>query len=122
MARIDVSELMNDPDFISEITIVRRVPTVNQYGTQTFVETLIVTHASVQGIGRNALLRLPEGVQAKNMKTIYCMTPIYSDVAGGYADQIIFESLRYNVMNVIPWNNFGQGWYEADIVLEKASL
>lgn len=123
MARIDVSELMVDPDFISPISIVRRTATVNTYGENVLANaTPLTVVGSVQSVGRNTLKRLPDGALLQNWKTVYCKTPLYADVASGYADQVIFEGLTYNVKNVLPWGNFGAGWYECDIELEKASL
>lgn len=122
MARIDVSELMVDPDFINSFTIVRRTTTVNQYGENVLAETEESSFGSVQGIGKDALKRLPDGVQLSSMKTIYTKAVFKADEAGKYSDQIIWDSERYNIITVLPWGNFGSGWYEVDVELQKASL
>jgi hypothetical protein len=122
MARIDVSELMNDPDFVNNFTVVRRVPTINTYGENTLAETQVAAVGSIQSPGKEVANRLPDGVKLSSVKTIYTKTVLNADKASGYVDQIIWEGLRYNVVTVLPWGNFGSGWYECDVELEKASL
>lgn len=117
MARIDVSELMTDPDFVNAFTLVRRTPTVNDFGENTFTEVLSVAIGSVQSPGKETLQRLPEGVKLSNVKTIYTKAVMTAN-----QDQIVWEGQRYNIYSVLPWGNFGNGWYECDVELEKASL
>ena len=46
MAKIDVSFLLSDPDFIDPISVVRRVTTVNSYGENELTEETISAKAS----------------------------------------------------------------------------
>lgn len=121
MARIDVSELMVDPDFISSFSVARRSSTVNQYGENELTETIINNvSGSVQSAGKETIRRLPEGVKISNVKTIYTKTLLIADANGtGYADQIIFDGLRFNVISCLPWSNFGAGWYEVDVEMQR---
>lgn len=123
MARIDVSELMVDPDFINSFSIARRTATTNIYGENIIAETIInnIT-GSVQSAGKEAIKRLPEGVKISNVKTIYTKTMLIADTNNpGYSDQIIWEGLRYNVISCLPWSNFGAGWYEVDVEMQRAT-
>lgn len=122
MARLDVSELLLDPDFVDPFTIVRRVPTINGYGENVLAESTLDAVGSIQAPGKEAALRLPDGVLIASAKTIYTKTEIYSDKVSGYADQILYQGQRYNVLTVLPWGNFGSGWFEVDVELENKSL
>jgi hypothetical protein len=121
VAQIDLSELMTDPDFVDAIRIVRRAPTVNSYGENTLTSSNIDTYASVQSPNGETLNRLPDGAVLSDYKVFYCKTPLYADRVNGYADIIEFAGLRYQVINSIPWSNWGAGWYRADCVMEKLS-
>lgn len=123
MALIDVSELMLDPDFISSFNIVRRTPTVNSFGENSLAEVLIQNvKGSVQAVGKETAERLPEGINLKDFITIFTKTPVRADAVNGYPDVIIWEGLRYQVYQVLPWSNFGAGWYMVDCQLERKSL
>jgi len=122
MARIDVSELMVDPDFIMNFTIIRRVPTINTYGENSLTETPVSAVGSIQAATAETAKRLPDGVQLSKFKTIFTKAVILADSAGNYPDQIEWKSQRYNVFQVTPWEDFGAGWYMVDCELQKASL
>jgi hypothetical protein len=122
MARIDVSELMLDPDFVMNFTIVRRTSTVNNFGENVLAETTVSAVGSIQAATGETAKRLPDGVQLSKFKTIFTKAVIRADSAGQYQDQIEYKSQRYNVFQVLPWEDFGAGWYMVDVELEKASL
>jgi len=122
MARIDVSELMTDPDFVMTFTIVRRVPTVNTFGENTLAETTVNAVGSIQAATGETAKRLPDGVQLSNFKTIFTKAVIKADAAGKYVDQIEIKGQRFNVFQVLPWEDFGAGWFMVDCELQRKSL
>lgn len=122
MARIDVSDILLDPDFTSSFIIVNRVPTINSYGENTIVETEINTIGSVQAAGKETAKRLPDGVQLSNFITLFTKTEIIADASGKYVDQIKWKGRTYNVFQVLPWDNFGGGWYMVDCELQRVTL
>lgn len=122
MARIDVSELMVDPDFVMNFTIVRRTATVSQYGENSVSETQEAGVGSIQAPTKETAERLPDGVQLNKVKTVFTKAVFYANAAGKYVDQIIYKSQRYNVAAVTPWEDFGAGWFMVDIELENKSL
>lgn len=122
MARIDVSELMTDPDFVMTFTIVRRTPTVNNFGENELSETPVSAVGSIQAATGETAKRLPDGVQLSNFKTIFTKAVIKADSAGAYTDQIEIKGQRFNVFQVLPWEDFGAGWFMVDCELQKASL
>ena len=120
MARIDVSELMLDPDFVSSFTIIERTPTINNFGENVLEESApIAAVGSVQSPGKETLKRLPDGVSITNIKTVYIKRSLKADATGVYSDQVVWEGKRYNVISCLPWSNFGAGWYEVDIEMEN---
>lgn len=120
MARIDVSELMLDPDFVSNFTIIERTPTVNGFGENVLAESApIPAVGSVQSPGKETLKRLPDGVSITNIKTVYIKRSLKADASGEYSDQVVWQGKRYNVISCLPWDNFGAGWFEVDIEMEN---
>lgn len=122
MANIDVSDLMVDPDFVNKFEIVRRLAAINDFGEAVFTESSFPIIGSVQAGDGATLKRLPEGAQLEDTKTIYSKTQLRANVPGGYSDIVIWKCKRYQVLTVMPWENWGAGWYRCDCVMEKASL
>ena len=122
MARIDVSFLLKDPDFVNSISIVRRTTTVNDFGENELTEETISAIASVQAADGKTLLSLPETARLEDYKNIYTKTKLIADETGKYSDIIIWEGNRYQLIKIYPWGNFGQGWYKGLCKIEKVSL
>ena len=123
MAKIDVTDIVNDPDFVDCISIIRRTSTVGTNGRNTTVETPIAARGIVQAVKGNDLARLPEGARISEYISVFTQTPVYIDNATpGYSDLILWNGLRYRVTVVSPWLNWGRGWVRADCVMELPSL
>lgn len=122
MARVDVSELMVDPDFVMNFTIIRRTATINEFGENQPVETSEPGIGSIQAPTKETASRLPEGVQLTRFKTVFTKAVFYANAAGKYVDQIEYKGKRYNVAAVTPWEDFGAGWFMVDVELENKSL
>ncbi len=117
MALIDVSELLLDPDFVDEITIFRRVQSLNEYGEGVYTETKIKTVAVIQwgGVQYNKFER---GTHFDRDITIYCKTQLYSMNDEGYCDEIEFQGRRYMVQRVTETaGNCGAGFCTAEATL-----
>jgi hypothetical protein len=119
MANIDVTELLTDPDFVDDITIVRRTSAVNDDGINVITETQLKAVASVQSGDNDLVNRLPDGIRVSDTITIYTKTEIITSKTGGYPDIVIWNNQRHQVIGVTPWGNYGKGWYRADCVMEK---
>lgn len=115
MARLDVSELMNDPDFVHSFLIFRRTSTPNEFGENVLTEEEISAVGSVQPADGKTAERLPEGIVLSNFKTIYTK----AIVSASYPDQIEWNRRRYNVHTVTPWEEFGEGWFMVDVEMEN---
>lgn len=115
MARLDVSELMTDPDFIHSFTWVKRTAATNNFGENVVEETEEAATGSVQAATGETAERFPEGIALNNFKTIYTK----ARVSALYPDQIIWKGKRFNVRLVTPWEDFGAGWFMVDVEMEN---
>lgn len=120
MARIDVSELMSDPDFVDPIQVIQRTPTVNSLGENTFTETVRTTVGSVQPASYKTVQKLPEAMRVADVSSFWVKGDMISaGVAGRYASILVFRGRRYQVQTVADWSNFGEGYTEGTCVAEK---
>lgn len=124
MATIDVSELMEDPDFIDDIQIIARTQTVDQYGKG---QTEEVAPRDAIGVVQPAtsgkvLERLPEGIRISDVITIWTKEKLKTDENDAYSDLVVWNGERYTVKNAMPYGNWGDGYIQADCVREKPSL
>lgn len=112
MAQVDVTELLVDPDFIDDLTLINRVPQMNSRGELILTETSTPTVGSVQPASGKALNRIPEALREVNMSSFWVKAEIVASSPGKYAAILVFRGRRYQVKNVFDWMNFGEGWCE----------
>ncbi|CAB4149605.1 hypothetical protein UFOVP558_12 [uncultured Caudovirales phage] len=122
MAQIDVSDLLLDPDFIDNLTLIHRTSTVSNAGKNVLVETSVATVGSIQPASNKQIMRLPEGLQSSDVRAFYIKAPILSDGSSQYPDIILFQGARFAIKTVEPWLNFGAGWNMGVCVREDVSL
>jgi hypothetical protein len=122
MAQVDVSAAMLDPDFVQSVTILRRSPTVDQYGQNQLLDKIIPTIGSVQPATGKALMRLPEAFRVADVKSFWLKDTIVADSRCQYPDVLVADGQRYAVQLVFDWSDWGQGWTEGTCVREKPSL
>lgn len=122
MARIDVSELLADPDFVDPVTLVHRKSEVLENGENSLTEVRVPTFGSVQPASGKQLQRVPDALKISDVRSFFIKAEILSDGAAQYPDIIIFRGQRYQVINTMPWLNWGAGWNEGLCVIEKAAV
>jgi len=118
MALIDVSDLLVDPDFVDEITLVSRVPTVNSMGENSLAETSLVSVGSVQPASGRTIQKLPDAMRVANVSSFWFKGTIVASAPGQYSSVLIFNGQRYQVQTVDNWSNFGEGFCEGTCVAE----
>lgn len=121
MANIDVSDVLLDPDFINDVTLIHRTTTVNDFGKNELTETEIQTVGSVQPASYKQLQRLPDALRAADVRAFWIKAEILSDGDSQYPDIILFGGSRYQVQTIEPWLNWGAGWNMGTCVKEKPS-
>lgn len=118
MGRIDVTELLTDPDFVGPIQLVSRVPSINSRGENILSESSLCTVGSVQPASGRAIARLPEALRVANVSSFWFKGKIVASAPGKYSSILVFEGQRYQVQTVLDWTNWGAGWCEGTCVAE----
>jgi hypothetical protein len=122
MAKIDVSELLRDPDFTDVITLIKRKSEVNEYGENVLTEYPCQIVAVVQGANTETMTKLPEGARLGDMVDVYYQGTLTAERKGGYADIIVYSGKRYQVKEVVEdYLNHGTGFTKAVCVLEPVN-
>lgn len=119
MSRIDVTELMHDPDFVGPITHIFRTSRLNQFGENVLTECAKETQGSVQPISGKEIQKIPESLRVADMMTFYFEGEIIAAPQGKYPDILVFNGKRYQVMTVNDWSAWGAGWVEGMCVAER---
>lgn len=118
MARIDVTELLTDPDFVGPLQLIDRRPRVNSRGENLLEEKTINSIGSVQPASGRALQRLPEALRLANVSSFWFKGTIVASAPGKYSSILVFQGQRYQVQTVLDWTNWGAGWCEGTCVAE----
>lgn len=122
MAQVDVTELLTDPDFVDEIKLVKRMSTVNAAGENVVTDQTFCSLGSVQSATGKTIQRLPEDMRVRDVRTFIVKGTITTDANGRYSDIIIFRGLRFTIITVNDWTNFGAGWCRGICVREVPAL
>lgn len=121
MARIDVTELLSDPDFVDNVQIVSRQSSENTYGENVITESTRNLVGSVQPASGKALQRLPEALRVANVSSFWVKGEIVATADGKYPDLLVFKGKRYQVQFIFDWTNWGAGWTEGTCIVETPS-
>ena len=122
MARIDVSELLNDPDFVEQITLIKRTVSINEHGENPLTETASIIYACIQGMAGSELERQPQSARLHDTITIYTKSILQSEKESGYADVVVWQGNRYQVKSVVNFKNYGVGYTQGTCVLEAVNV
>lgn len=123
MARIDVTALLQDPDFLNSVTLIRRASSVNSYGEHVMAETPTTLLAVVDTGEAEVLERMPAGARLSDIISVYYKGELRAESPGGYADVIVWNGRRYQVHEVSEnYMNFGAGFTRADCLLEPTNV
>jgi galactose-6-phosphate isomerase len=120
MALIDVSEIINDPDFQDTISLSRRVQSISDYGETVLTATTSTMSAVVQAGNGETLTRNPEYSVMTDWITIYAEFNFRADGNGYFADLITWGGRTFQVKTVTDFMNWGHGYTRADCLIEGA--
>ena len=110
MALIDLTGVVMDPDFADSFIVVRRSQSIASTGRATQTETQEPTSGSVQAASGKTLELFPELARTSGQVEIYTTTRLRAAAEGRAADDVIWGGLRYTVVGVRSWMNWGAGW------------
>jgi hypothetical protein len=115
VALLDVSEVVLDPDFSTEFSVVRRsaVTDINGETATTEVTTPGVI-GTVYPSEPSSVDRRDDGQMIGHAVTIVTQYRLRGPSAGYQPDRVVLEDgITYTVVGVKPWR-FGQGFIEAE--------
>jgi hypothetical protein len=122
MPDLDVADVLLDPDFCEQITVIRRVQAVSTSGaafasnTQNLIITGVVTIGSML-----ALKRASDYELANNVITVHSQTRLQGPTANGYPDIVVWKGNKYVVKRQSDWSHYGQGFTAAECELQDTT-
>lgn len=119
MSRIDVTELLSDPDFVDTLVQIKRISNVDLRGKNQIQEKEIKTIGSVQPASGKTINRLPEDFRVANISEFFMKGEITASKDGRYSDVLVFKGKRYNVQTVFDWTNWGAGYCQGTCIAEN---
>lgn len=120
MANLDCSELMTDPDFVDDISIITRFTQVNYLGENIIKETEQFTVGSVQPASYVEIQKLPEAMRVADVSSFWVKGDlIVASNPGEYPSILVFKGRRYQVQKIADWSNFGQGYQSGTCIVER---
>lgn len=119
MGNVDVSSLMRDPDLVSDIQIIRRTPSVDNFGESILKEAGFPTVGVVVPADGKTLNRLPDALRVSGLMSFFVQGQIVSDGKCKYPDIIVYAGERYEVQTVAPWAGLGDLWCEGTCVRQR---
>lgn len=118
MSQIDVTELLSDPDFVDQIQVIYRRPTVDTQGQNLLDEYPIDGIGCVQPADKKTIERLPPALIVENLMGFWFQGRITASQPGQYTTILVFKGQRYEVKSVFDWSMAGAGWSEGVCVAE----
>ena len=111
MARLDVSDILCDPDFMdTSLVCERNAQTVGGNGMATNAVTQMPFAGVVTSDNGDILERNPDGERVKGNLTIHTRFPLDDGSAMNAADIVQWRGRRYTVTVVNDWSHFGRGF------------
>ncbi len=119
MATIDVSELMDDPDFVDGVTVFRRNTAIGSNGRQTITEIRTDNvNAIVQPASGDVVAKLPEGARIDGAMSVWTRYTLRAMATGVQPDEIEWRGRRYVVSTLNDFDNWGAGYTNAIMTLK----
>lgn len=122
MPTLDVNDAF-DPSFIDDVTVVRRIPIVNDKGRRVDSSTAFSIRAVVVAASPDDLQRLPDAEYMNKAISVCATADQYSDRAvmqgpsdNTAADELLWHGSSYLVMTVQDYSAYGRGFVQATAV------
>lgn len=109
MARIDVSEVLTDPDFVDPFVVIRAQQSVNDNGRLTQTAIYLHTSGSVQPASNSTYMMFPECARATGDIEIFTGFALTVVTEALSADELCWNGRTYTVVGVSDFSNFGGG-------------
>lgn len=112
MADLDVTDVLDDPDFYSPFVILRALVDISDCGIAQALSSGISAQGVVWQGGGNGLVRVGEGDYVEGDLAIISRFPLDTGTADTAADIVGYKDRFYVVTNGQAWD-FGQGFTQA---------
>lgn len=116
---LDVSDVLDDPDFQTQITLLRTAVTGMERGRDVKANTSATMLAVVQPATSADLQRLPDASINQGAITIWARFASATDGPTTKADKVEWRGDTYTVMTVDDWGEFGSGYFRAIAVRQS---
>lgn len=114
MPLLDVSEVIDDPDFADTVTITRKTATVDTRGRANFVtSTYPNVVAVVVAASKAELVRTPEGEMTAGDILVVTKFTLSSGEGAETADIVDWNGRAYTVVQTDDYSRFGVGFIAA---------
>ena len=113
MASIDITELLDDPDFSDTFFLRRQHQNIDSSGLAHNAETSVACDGVCFPGGGNKLIRTRDGDRVEADMTIVTRTILHDGRGGEPADNVEWMGLRYVVTLVEDYANWGGGFVQA---------
>jgi hypothetical protein len=121
MAQVDVTELLDDADFIDWFNVTRSQQVIDRHGRAAAGTTSKPKiWGVVQPVSGRTMRRLPDSVIVDGAIEIWSRFRLEGPSDTTQADLITWKGKQYRVATVIDWTNYGQGFVH--VVCELTDL
>lgn len=111
---IDVCELIDDPDFCQDFTVIRSTGSwVNGDFVVTTPSTLTMTGV-IEPMNTRDMQQLPEGDRITGALNVYTTEPLYTTRlnqstgnSGGLSDEVVWGGENYKIIQVQNFSDYG---------------
>lgn len=113
MARLDVTDILLDPDFIDALVCERIVQSIGNDGIAVNTPSEIPIFGCVTNADGDRLERTPTGERVPSTIVVHTKFRLRAGSDGFTADVIVFDGDRHTVTQVSKYSHFGRGFVAA---------
>lgn len=114
MGTIDVSDVLEDPDFQDSFQLIRQSETVDVHGRAVDTPgTTVELTGVVQPASGETMQIIPEATRSVGMIEIWTQYNVQGETDTDAPDLIVWQGKHYIVSRTDPWTNWGVGWVHA---------
>lgn len=124
MSFFDVSDVLNDPDFVTDFTVMSFTERIDGKGRALCDCNVLESRGVIQPATAKELERLPEGDRYSQVVSVLSVYPLSTgeEREGGKPDEILHRGKRYQIVSAEDWrDNTGLGHSKGLAVLMQGT-
>lgn len=121
MALLDVSEVIDDPLFTSEVTFIKRYESVDDMGNPVWIDERRATARAVVTSDTKTMERLPEALQRAGSILVRALAESAPEGFGHGYDAVLWRDRLFAVKDCADYGQFGRGFIRLVCWPEEAS-